>query len=60
MKDYYVFNFIELKEDALINNITKVLCRLRKKLINKLINKLVSNGKLKLKVAQKYINLFNE
>ena len=56
MKDYYVFNFIELKEDALINNITKVLCRLEKKLINKL----VSNGKLKLKVAQKYINLFNE
>ena len=35
MKDYYVFNFIELKEDALINNITKVLCRSRKKLINK-------------------------
>ena len=34
MKDYYVFNFIELKEDALINNITKVLCRLGKKLIN--------------------------
>ena len=56
MKDYYVFYFIELKEDALINNITKVLCRLGKKLINKL----VSNGKLKLKVAQKYINLFNE
>ena len=56
MKDYYVFNFIELKEDALINNITKVLCRLGKKLINKL----VSNGKLKLKDAQKYSNLFNE
>ena len=48
MKDYYVFNFIELKEDALINNITKDLCRLGKKLINKLI----SNG-LSLKEASK-------